>query len=88
MKREPLPPVDDYEQLAGGPMAEKGTGPASEYGGEPPAFPGDLRMPDREDAAVEPMKVSLADQPRDLRRAQPRGCELKTGDHSVLTRGQ
>lgn len=45
-------------------------------------------MPDREDAAVEPMKVSLADQPRDLRRAQPRGCELKTGDHSVLTRGQ
>jgi hypothetical protein len=88
MEGEPLPPVDDSEQLPARPMAEKGTGSAREHGGQPPALPGDPRVPDCEDTAVEPMEVSIADQSGHLRPAHPSRRELKSSDDSVLTRSK
>lgn len=88
MKSEPLPPVEDSEQLAGRSVAEKGTGPACEHGGQPSPFSGDLPMADREDATVDAVKVPVVNEPRDLRRAQPSRGELEAGHDPVLTGGQ
>ena len=81
MEGEPLAAVDDSLQLAGGPVAEEGTGSAGEDGGQPPPLLGDPGMTDRVDAAMEPVKVAVCG-PASLicvASCSPTASELATG---------
>lgn len=87
MQREPLASIDEAKELPGGAVAQGGTGPASEDGGEPASLLGDQRVADRVDAPVKAVQVAGHDPPLHLIRAQADLQKLAQRDDAVLTTG-
>jgi hypothetical protein len=85
---EPFAEGDDPEQLAGGAVAEEGSGSAGEDGSEPASLLRDQRVADRVDAAVERVEMAATDQPLDPILADAGREELAPSDDAALTLGR
>jgi hypothetical protein len=77
VRREP-------EQVAGAAVAEVRVVAAAEGGRHPAALDGDVVVPDRIHAALDPVKATDRDAVLDLMLPQPELEQLRSRDHSVL----